>query len=159
MPRKPTAAVKAKQPKPSESSAPPRARAREVAPPDTEKKPRKKRSDAHEPTDMSRRLVMLCVATGMTNEQVAAEVGIAESTLKVHYKHELATGAQQITMRIVSNLATIATQTQDRSQAIRAADVWLSRVKPIREREPDVEFESEGRVKFTLRIGDRPPSV
>lgn len=160
MPRKPTAAEKAKDSKASDSSASSRARAR-ATPTDAApaKKPRKQRSDAHQPTEMSRRLVMLAVATGMTNEQVAKEVGIAESTLKVHYKHELATGADQITMRIVSNLATIATQTQDRSAAIRASDVWLARVKPIKPREPDVEVETEGRVKFTLRIGERPPSV
>lgn len=120
--------------------------------------PRKKRSDAYVPNDKDRRIVMLAAACGFTNEQVAQQVGLSETTVKAYYPEELTRGKERVTLQIASNLVGIATQTRDLKASLTASIFWLKCRGGFNDgsmRSQEVNVEASGPVKVTLRLGDR----
>lgn len=112
---------------------------------------------AHVPTQATRSLVMLACATGITNEQIARMVGIAESTLKVHYAEELRDGGQKLLMGIAGNLARIA-QDFNHPKAVTAAIFWLKTKGGFKEDGPPPGDEAKPqKVTFTINIGNAAP--
>lgn len=107
---------------------------------------------AHEPTQISRNLVLLACSLGYTQEQIGELVGIAEGTLRKHYEAELADGGRKITLGIAGNLASIA-QDRNHPKAVTAAIFWLKTKGGFRENVPTVDDASDERVTFTINIG------
>lgn len=118
-----------------------------------------RRGKPHEPTLASRNLVVLGCATGLTQEDIARRIGIAEQTLRTHYAEELADGGKKLLLSIAGNLATIA-QSATHPRAVTAAIFWLKTRAGFR----DVSLPGDGggqgkseRVSFTINIGASAP--
>ena len=84
------------------------------------------------PTQEQKNLVMVAVASGYSHEQIASllqnpikpEPGISVTTLKQHFAHELATGAETMGLLIANNLSTTA-RDRNHKDHVRAAEFWL----------------------------------
>jgi hypothetical protein len=63
-------------------------------------------------------------AIGFTEDQIGALIGIATTTLRIHYVDELANGADRVNYAIASNMARIA-MSNTHPQAVRAGEAWL----------------------------------
>lgn len=112
---------------------------------------------AHEPTQATRNLVLLCGAMGQTREQTARMVGVAVHTLEKYYAPELADGGQKILAGIAGNLARIA-QDPNHPKCVTAAIFWLKTKGGFRESVPTVDEGGDERVSFTINIGAGGPS-
>lgn len=108
---------------------------------------------AHVPSQATRSLVMLACSTGLTREQIARQLGIAESTLAVHYSEELADAGKKLLLSIAGNLARIA-QDPNHPKSVTAAIFWLKTRGGFKEdgppADPDVQ---SGPFTFTINIG------
>lgn len=112
---------------------------------------------AHQPTQASRNLVLLCGAMGQTQEQMARLIGISETTLKLHYAVELKDGGQKILTGIAGNLARIA-QDPNHPKCVTAAIFWLKTKGGFREVERTEDPDNpDEKVTFTINIGGSGP--
>jgi hypothetical protein len=109
---------------------------------------------AHVPSQASRSLVVLACSTGFTREQIARQIGIAESTLAVHYGDELADAGKKLLLSIAGNLARIA-QDPNHPKAVTAAIFWLKTRGGFKEDSPGPADPDNptGPVTFTINIG------
>ena len=166
MPRKQAVAPKAgDEAKPAQEGAAP-------APAPVERKKRERTPDGRlapfVPTQDQRQLVMLCVACGMTQEQIARQVnwpqGISLDTLLKYFREELDNGGDRIGAIVARNLLSIATDRNHKNSHI-AAMFWLKSRRGWRDRDA---FEAEAKVSggsdsekvtVTLRIGERESDV
>lgn len=114
-------------------------------------------SPMHEPTQASRNLVLLCGAMGQTQEQMAALIGISETTLKLHYAAELKDGGRKILTGIAGNLARIA-QDPNHPKCVTAAIFWLKTKGGFRDESRTEDPDNpEEKVTFTINIGGSGP--
>jgi hypothetical protein len=75
------------------------------------------------PTDQDRQKVERMVGFGITQDQIAKIMGIAESTLKKYFADELANGVSRVNSAVAQNLFSIATSREPGSVA--AAIFWM----------------------------------
>lgn len=107
----------------------------------------------HEPTQVTRNLVLLCGAMGQTQEQMARLIGISLPTLEKYYGPELADGGRKILTGIAGNLARIA-QDPNHPKCVSAAIFWLKTKGGFRELDrPTAEEGGDEKVSFTINIG------
>jgi len=74
----------------------------------------------YKPTDKERSMVSLMAAAGILHERIAASIGIAENTMRLHFAKELRDGIDNITTLAVGTLVQ-----QMRAGNIGAACFWL----------------------------------
>lgn len=81
---------------------------------------------AHEATDLSRELVKVMVAAGLTQVEIAKKMGIAENTLIKHYRTELDVGwVEAISDAATAVLSEI--RSKDSEKRLDAAKFFLTR--------------------------------
>lgn len=68
--------------------------------PEPAKKPRKKQKNIHVPTTEQRSQVESMSAFGVPQDIIAKLIGISETTLKVHYKQEIALGLPKANLKV-----------------------------------------------------------
>lgn len=131
---------------------------------------RKRRGGTPEfvPTNDQRQLVMLGVAVGWTQEQIAKQVnwpdGISEVTLRKYFADELDHGGARVMAKVAGTLLGVATD-KTHPKMVTAAIFWLKARHQWRDSagltiKPAGEGGGEGEddvVEFTVRIGDAKP--
>lgn len=120
------------------------------------------------PTNDQRQLVMLGVAVGWTQEQIAKQInwpdGISEVTLRKYFADELEHGGARVMARVAGTLLGVATD-KSHPKMVTAAIFWLKArhqwrdsagltIKPSGE---GVAEDGDDVVEFTVRIGDAKP--
>lgn len=86
-----------------------------------QKKPRGR--PAHQPTETLRRQIEMMVAFGNTEGQICQIIGIAEPTLRLHYRAEIDHGFAKANNAVAMNIFRQATK--DDPRAITAAMFWM----------------------------------
>jgi hypothetical protein len=121
-----------------------------------------KKAGKHEPTQITRNLVMVGCLNGFTHEQIAGLLDIDPKTLRAHYADELATGKQRMVVKVASNLFSIATQTNDLKAALTASIFFLKTKGGWKEGADEVDPNEAGKhrnVVVSLNIGDKEPKT
>jgi hypothetical protein len=109
----------------------------------------------HQPSPQTKALVSVCKAIGYTDEQIAATVEISPTTLKLHYKEELETGAAKVNAKVAANLFATAVSTTH-PKAITAAIFWAKARMGWSDKTPEAEEgDDETPVEFTIGIGEK----
>lgn len=105
----------------------------------------------HEPTDDMRRLVMTLTGFGITQEEIAREIGIDPTCLRKYYRRELDTGRTKAIAKVAGALFK---NCMDGNVA--AQIFWMKTQAQWRETAPDQNHHHEGSVDhtFTLRVFD-----
>lgn len=71
----------------------------------------------HEPTDVTRKQVMMCCGMGWNHDQIARFMCISDETLRRHYKDELSAGKGQILYKVAQSLFEMALDPNHKSAA------------------------------------------
>lgn len=95
----------------------------------------------HKPTDELRNQVEVLAGYGLTNEQIADVVGMAESTLKKYYAEALRVGAAKATAKVAHNLFKMATGSG--REAVTASIFWMKTRAGWKEKK-DVDVSASG---------------
>ena len=110
---------------------------------------------AHVPSDASRNLVILAVAKGCTQEQIARLVGISENTLTKYYRAELDDGGEKLLITIAATLASIA-QDKNHPKCAQVGMYIMDKTGGFGGKDKDDEKPDEKRdekITFTINIG------
>lgn len=121
-----------------------------------------KKGGKHEPTQITRNLVMVCCLNGQTHVQIAELLEIDPKTLRAHYADELANGKAKMLAKVASNLFSIATQTRDLKAALTASIFMLKTKGGWKEGGEDFDPNEAGKhrnVVVSLNIGDKKPKT
>lgn len=118
---------------------------------------------AYEPDDKDRKVVMLGKLAGLTQERIAAELGISVETMKKHLGPELRQGKAHFVMRIVGTMAQIALD-KKHPRVVQAGAYLLNRFGLEEEPHEGETIDHEGdphappqppATVFTLKIGGK----
>ena len=110
----------------------------------------------HQPDDRSRNFVKAMASYGHTKEQIAEVLGLAKSTVVVHYRRELATGHIEANAQVAQSLFQIATAKGNVPQKVAAAIFWLKTRAGWRERDRDTDPENPNGGEVIRIIGGLP---
>jgi hypothetical protein len=114
----------------------------------------KRVGEAYTATDQGKAAVTMGMLCGMTQEQIAAVMGIAPKTLRLHYRHELDTGKNGLIMKVAGNMAAIAINPQH-PKCLTAGIFILKCQGGWREQTVEQEEADDSPVEFTLSIGEK----
>lgn len=77
----------------------------------------------YQPTEKDRRQIRLLCGFGLTDEEIAAVIGIGIATLKKYYECELKSGAPEVIAQVANSLLKMATHPEKPN--VTAAIFWL----------------------------------
>jgi hypothetical protein len=103
-----------------------------------------------EPTPQQRRQVLTMTGFGIRQSEVAAVLGIDEKTLRLHFRHELDTGATKANMRVVQSLYDMAVRDK-----IPAAAIWWTKARMGWKSETDLNVGGTQTLQFQHLIAAR----
>lgn len=78
---------------------------------------------SHQPTERTRQQVEMLVSFGLTQDAIAAIIGIHDETLRKHYAHELDHGRAKVVAQVANSLVKKALS--DRTDSVSAAKFYL----------------------------------
>jgi hypothetical protein len=123
---------------------------------------------AYVANEKDRRIIAMGRSLYMTDQQIAVQVGVSETTLKKYYRRELSAGVDAVNLTVANNMARIAAST-DNKNAVSAGRFWLERfgkLPPVapaasasfsRTTKPGADDEDDTEVEvFTLSLGRLP---
>lgn len=102
---------------------------------------------SHQPDAKSRQQVEMLVSYGLTQDAIAAIVGVHDDTLRKHYAQELAYGKAKVTAQVANALVKKALS--DRTDSVNAAKFYLQSQAGWKERS---EQEQSGSVRVVNEI-------
>lgn len=106
---------------------------------------------AHEPTDKTRAEVAALVSFGITQDDIAAHIGISDVTLREHYREELDTALTRANARVANKLFKKAVEHED----LTAIMFWLKTRAKWREKDRDEDNRIESIVeKLIDKLGE-----
>lgn len=106
----------------------------------------------HNPTEDTRRTVLICSASGVKHDSIARAVGVSQGTLRKHYRAELDSGAVTANAAVAESLYQLAIDGN-----VTAAIFWLKTRAGWRERPAESEPDTPRNGPLTVIIQGRAP--